>query len=443
MEEKLYLLSFKVSGIKNLEKSIELDFYKKTIDKQFDPKNYRIKAIYGENGSGKTAIVVGMDVLKSIILDSNYLGDSKNQKYLQAMANKITKKIDLESNFIYYTDSDNRIYNYEASLGLNAIGLFEIEKEVLKIRFNRTKSKEITVYECYKGEIKTINIDNDEIRERAIRESLNLLNKQSFAINCLLNSSEIFMDDIKNSFRMMMFDLYFFAAKVNVCIANEDDPDLYLQKKELLESNDPNLFIDKVSRIVSSVGRYANENEKMIAKELYEKYELKIKKMERFIRLFKRDLKSIDIDKTEVEGFYVCKLLMNYGDFRVDTVFESTGIAKLIKLFDYLSAAANGEIVFIDEMDANINDVYLYKIIEFFIDYGAGQLCFTTHNTSPMAILKKNKKSIAFLSNDNNLVEWKTNGNFSPERLYKQGLIEYLPFNIEPEDFVGILGEWI
>lgn len=441
MEEKTYLLNFKVSGIKNLEKSIELSFYKKTIDKQFDPEKYKIKAIYGENGSGKTAIVIGMDILKSIIIDSTYLNDSKNQQYLRAMVNKKTKKIELNSDFIYYADNHCRIYSYGVSIGMNSMGLFEIERESLSCRLNSTKAREILIFECLKGEIKTVKIEDDETKDRLIRESLNLLGKQSLAINCLLNSKDIFKNNMSDVFRMMMFDLYFFAANINVCIASEDDPDLYLQKKELLEAKDPDEFLDKITRIVSTVGRFANANEQLIDMERYESYELKIKKLERFIQLFKRDLKSIDIDKKENGDFYSCKLLMNYGDYRVDTVFESTGIAKLIKLFDYLNAAADGEIAFIDEMDANINDVYLSKIIDYFMQYGKGQLCFTTHNTSPMASLRNNKKSIAFLSSDNRIVEWKTNGNFAPDKLYKQGMIEYLPFNVEPEDFLGVLGE--
>ena len=54
---------------------------------------------------------------------------------------------------------------------------------------------------------------------------------------------------------------------------------------------------------------------------------------------------------------------------------------------------------------------------------------------------KKNKNSIDFLANDNKIIPWRKNGNFAPDKLYKNGMIEYLPFNIEAEDFVGILGE--
>ncbi len=54
--------------------------------------------------------------------------------------------------------------------------------------------------------------------------------------------------------------------------------------------------------------------------------------------------------------------------------------------------SADGQITFIDELDANINDVYLDKLIEYFILYGNGQLCFTAHNLSPMSLLKRNKR---------------------------------------------------
>ena len=54
---KYYLLSAKISGIKNIHKRIELDFYLKSIDKSFNPEKYRVKGIFGENGFGKTAII--------------------------------------------------------------------------------------------------------------------------------------------------------------------------------------------------------------------------------------------------------------------------------------------------------------------------------------------------------------------------------------------------
>ena len=77
------------------------------------------------------------------------------------------------------------------------------------------------------------------------------------------------------------------------------------------------------------------------------------------------------------------------------------------------------------------------------MEYGEGQLCFTTHNIGPMDILKTNKKSIEFLSVDHSIYSWVNNGNYSPSKLYRNGMIEGSPFNVDALDFLGVfeLGE--
>ena len=77
---------------------------------------------------------------------------------------------------------------------------------------------------------------------------------------------------------------------------------------------------------------------------------------------------------------------------------------------------------------------------EYLMEYGEGQLCFTTHNVGPMDILKQRKKSIDFLSENHKIYSWKTNGNYSPSRLYRNGMIEGSPFNVDSIDFIGVFG---
>ena len=62
---------------------------------------------------------------------------------------------------------------------------------------------------------------------------------------------------------------------------------------------------------------------------------------------------------------------MIYKDYTLDQEFESRGIKKIMELFEYLDMSADGQITFIDELDANINDVYLDKLIEYFILFGS------------------------------------------------------------------------
>ena len=58
---KYYLLEYAVSGIKSLNKEIKISFYNNTLGKEIDMTNHNIKAIYGENGAGKSAIVHGIE----------------------------------------------------------------------------------------------------------------------------------------------------------------------------------------------------------------------------------------------------------------------------------------------------------------------------------------------------------------------------------------------
>ncbi len=67
MENMCYLLNISVSGIKCIKEEVRLNFYKKTIDKDFNPERYRVKAIYGENGSGKSAIVTAVKIFQDVI----------------------------------------------------------------------------------------------------------------------------------------------------------------------------------------------------------------------------------------------------------------------------------------------------------------------------------------------------------------------------------------
>ena len=42
MDNMFYLLNIGVSGIKGIKNEVQLDFYKKTVDKNFNPEKYRI-----------------------------------------------------------------------------------------------------------------------------------------------------------------------------------------------------------------------------------------------------------------------------------------------------------------------------------------------------------------------------------------------------------------
>ena len=101
--KNMYLISYSVKGIKNIDTLVTLSFYKKTIGKDLGVQNYNIKGIYGVNGSGKSGIIMSMEILKNLICDSGYLNNPINQKSLEETINK--KKQELFTQIDYLAKS--------------------------------------------------------------------------------------------------------------------------------------------------------------------------------------------------------------------------------------------------------------------------------------------------------------------------------------------------
>lgn len=437
---RFYILKLRVCGIKNIEKPIELNFYKKTINNDFNPEKYRIKAIYGENGSGKTAIIQSVKILQNLLVDKNYLADNDTQRSLVEMINKKNGNGFIEVEF--YTDlgKDKIILKYYISFVVKDDNRVYITEEHLEQKNGKySKNNFSTVFQTRDGGLVTFG--NPQTYEFYKGKTQNLLDKQTFAI-CLMDKMELQNEHGSAGEFVLLVFLFVFAMSLYVSIDEEDNHASYVMRKkiyELGESDAENLGMDFINQLKDKV-LTARGDERQIPKEVYETYEKKIGRLCDFVKIFKPELTDIEIEKKDYDKYYKCNLKMVYEDYTLDREFESRGIKKLMDLFDYLYAASNGGIVFIDELDSNINDVYLDKLIEYFVYYGKGQLCFTSHNLSPMAVLKGNKNAINFISSINTVHTWTNNGNQSPENAYKNGFIEDSPFNVDPSDFLGILG---
>ena len=117
MENRVYLLNMSVAGIKSIKEEVRLDFYKKNVDKSFNPEKYRIKAVYGENGSGKSAIITAVTIFQNITMSNNYLSESKTQLFLDEIVNKSTKKFCFRCEFLVEEDADRMVCDYFMQIG--------------------------------------------------------------------------------------------------------------------------------------------------------------------------------------------------------------------------------------------------------------------------------------------------------------------------------------
>ena len=435
----IYLVNYTVKGIKSLDEEVSLSFYKKTITS--DPKdfqNYNIKGIYGINGSGKSAIVTSVKIFKNLIINKDYLNNPLIQSYLRELINKNLLRMDFSGDFFAKSKSKSFLFHYEISISSEKSGKIVIDREALsyKAASSRQEEQSLTV-----------------LKKRLLQQAL-----QSFILKILTKNllktatvSSFFIDYILDwkdkKVNVSVFEglwmLFMLGLSLYVYLDETDEhADYFIDgiMAELDQETDDKA-INSIQKAIRDVKELrVNEisvSRRNVLKKNYADYQERVSRLYDFINIFKRDLKGIEIDKIEDKNYYACDLIMDYGEYKINVEFESTGIKKLIKLYEYFNEMASGNIVFIDELDSNLHDVYLCALLEYLMEHGEGQLCFTTHNIGPMDILKRNKKSIDFLSVNHKIYSWTKNGNYSPANLYKSGMIEGSPFNIDSIDFIS------
>lgn len=422
----IYLVSYSVKGIKTLDKLISLQFYKKTISKNPDTQEYNIKGIYGMNGSGKSGIITSVEILRNIIVDPGYLNNPVVQKNLDAMINKRTKELFVEADYMVKAGEEIALFRYSVTLSKNNLGKYVISHECLSTKKAISKSEfDETVFEVSDGEIVTVyeGKEKDKFVESILNKTMNLLTTASMSAlfyEKFIKSNN--MQKKKNILWAYITFLYVLGEKIHVYLDDSDN-----HRKNFLE------IYDNCINVINITGN-------IVPQEMYKHFEKTVNKLFEFLHIFKTDLKGIEIDRKEDHELWVCDLVMCYESYKIHAEFESTGIKKLIKLFAYLKEMVQGGIVFIDEFDSNLHDVYLCALLEYLMEYGEGQLCFTTHNVGLMDVLKQHKKSIDFLSENHRIYPWTTNGNYSPSKLYRNGMIEGSPFNVDSIDFIGVFG---
>lgn len=450
--QDVFLTSYSVKGIKNLDQLITFDFYKKTITKSLDTQEYNLKGIYGMNGSGKSAIVTSVKILKNLLSDSNYLNNPIMQQNLDSLINKEEKSLYLSADFILNIQKPV-YFRYSVTLVKNDVDVFIIDSEKLCVRKSINSSVMNTIYEVKKGKIIDIcpfeeesNIF-DQLKEKTVNllesSTLTVLSFEKMVVPLLRKGNQNYSPLLTYLSIPFIFSNYIYAY-----FDESDDHHKYLMMPSLDKVQDlekyqiaTHSFFNGALKMEDKQLDILLPSKNFVYKLEFKTFKKNVSQLNKFLHIFKSELKNIEIDKKENGNFFVCDLIMVYDSYKVHAEYESTGIKKLIHLFAYLKEMVNGSIVFIDEFDSNLHDVYLCALLEYLMEYGKGQFCFTTHNVGPMDILRQRKKSIDFLSEDHKIYSWRTNGNYSPAKLYRSGMIEGSPFNVDSIDFIGMFDD--
>ncbi len=438
---KTYIIRFSVSGIKNINEMVSIDFYNNSIakNKVININKRNIKAIYGVNGAGKSAYITGVDIYKSLVLKDNYLVQDNIINKLNTLINKNTKELILE-NIFCSTDDNNKIKN----ILKHTLIVKPIKDELDQIKYILKEKLEKLIGNTINSEyIEIYSFTNDKlnISESGFKDSLYIQSNYakklgdstlaSYTLNILLNEIKEKMNR-KKSLLEYLIDVYMNAFNTRVYLDTSDIHEEYLLADDNLDLKDLTSYTVKT---LTNTFIIVKKEEDIVNKNCYDIYVNQVENYAKFLKILKPDLKTIRIEKRIENDVYHCKKIYVYDNYEIDEEYESSGIKRISKLYNYISQAVKGQKVFIDELDANISGVFLDKLIEFIEENGKGQLIFTSHNVMSMNTLKKYSNSISTIGETLKVVNVVKNGHYSPVNLYYEGYIEDCPHNINSYDF--------
>jgi AAA15 family ATPase/GTPase len=381
-----------------------------------------IVGIYGQNGSGKTAVVDALQFFKALVTGAALRSDAGEFIYFKQDKAEVSISLSVQHDkaqlFVYYSFSIKR----------NSDHLAYISNENVKYRVyeNNKMSRLLTIID-YDAEIENNFISpNSRVDEIVGNSEKNLIE--------LLVVRELALKE-RTSF--------LFSNKAYKIITNSTVSDIHKSVLGYIQYFATfNLFVvDNRCSAISSLDLFLPINFTMfgpsyrtggslpvklseptiLSKELYGSVKNVFKQMNIVMKTIIPGL-TISIkeygqqllEKGE-EGFRF-ELVSNRNGTLIPLKYESDGTKKIISILSTLIAVFNRPniCVVIDELDAGVFEFMLGELLQILEQNGQGQLLFTSHNLRPLEML--NKQSIIFTTAnpDNRYVRFsniKTNNN--------------------------------
>lgn len=357
-----------------------------------------IIGLYGQNGSGKTALVDAMWILKQT-LTGKKLPSNTGDYILQTSS---TSKL----RFIFNLERQDEKYlvYYEIELSKIEEDKVKISKENLSYkRFlnGEWKSKagiieynseyQETIFKPIKNfRLLTANNPNKHI-ELGVSKKLSEKNMTSFIFSSeteeIIKNSESFKE-----YTDIILGLKYYA-----------DSNLFIIKNNHAGIINMNLLIPLSFRISDQTSVTHGDlgigllKPSVVPEKVYQVAKKVIKQMNIVLGTIIPGL-SIDIrnhgkqlKEDGTEGVRI-ELISVRGELSIPLKYESDGIKKIISILSTLIAMFNNPSVcmVVDELDAGIFEYLLGEILQIISESGKGQLIFTSHNLRPLEMLDTN-----------------------------------------------------
>ena len=405
-EQVVRLQSIEIKNIKNVNKG-KVDM-PKALNKELNYNSAEVLGIYGQNGSGKTAIIDALQFIWRLMTGRNIT--TRFYDYIDV--NSSTAEIKTKY-AVFFLDVKYEV-THDICFRRTEDRKVVITKESLSAaEINATERKNNATFICYTRDSKAVFTPKrryDELIKLNEENAINLIvaKRMSEKSNCSYifsdNSREILIphdseENEKNGKRIWPYSriinaLYIFAVRdlfvipsshTGVISANIALPMAFrlddIGKKSGIKGNfyvslrEPTLL---------------DEEQVLVLHRIVEDINIVLPTIIPGLRIEDRDLGKQTTEDGE-EGYKTELLSVREGMKPFPIRMESEGIIKIISMLNALiQAFGNPSIcLVIDELDAGIFEYMLGELLDIFNKSAKGQLIFTSHNLRALEMLSK------------------------------------------------------
>lgn len=349
---------------------IEIYNFKNIKRAELDFKN-SILGLYGQNGSGKTALIDVLDLIKTILYGQKISSDFLNMIHVDAEYSRIVVQFTMDEkerhSEIEYSFKLNRFCIYDEIL---SYAYTDGETRVVKSKLiDTSNSPTFSPVSKYKSLIGTSK-END-LNVMAIKKMV----RKEF--RSFIFSSE-FLEVVRN--------------RNNECKDEEFMRHMYILES-LVDFANYELFVVKSKCCI--------DDSMVLSKSALDVYKRKIESMNRVLPYLVPNLTmgvkvlGKELMRDSSVGYRV-ELVSNKIPFK----YEPDGVKRIVSILQPLIEIFNNTsvVVAIDDLDCGIHEYLFGEIVKMMSEQAKGQLIFTAHNLRPMEII--NKKFLVFTTTD-------------------------------------------
>lgn len=401
-------------------KSITIQNFKNvvngTLSLEHGSNSYKasILGLYGQNGSGKTALIDALMLLKYALRGlpvpeqfAEYVNVDAECAYIKYEF----KLDDIENNNVYHVNYEIKLKKELRQADSNT-DLGEVSEQ----KYKAVLFDEVLSYSCkgtYKQNMSPImDTRTDDVfipqtkynelvgKDKETHMNLLVAKKLSAAASRSFVFSrellEVIHKESGNNKHLFVIDHIVYYGNFELFVINTtnsglislnvlpisfkyDEPMKGISGNLILKLNEPSIISDKAAEVVPKV----IENMNTVLSQIVPGLSISVNELE------KQTLKNGETG-TKIE------IISHRNGKRIPLQYESEGIKKIVSVLHLLIAVYNNPsvTVAIDELDAGVFEYLLGEILRIISEKGKGQLIFTSHNLRPLETL--NKCFIAF-----------------------------------------------